>query len=153
MIKHALATLALTLSLASSAAKAQDFSAVYMLQMTLNDHGFDVGEPDGLLGPATGQAIAGFADEYGFPSEPNALISALVQRSVTNSIKITREANLTDVDLAEVEKNVGALLRDPSSVQVRNVRIAESPEGRFYCGEVNGKNAYGGYGRGIAFGT
>lgn len=125
--------------------KAQDRSAIYMLQGTLNQHGFVVGKPDGLIGPKTNNAIADFANKYKLPSEPNALLSALVSRSMSHSLAITREANISDTELEKIKLEVGALLKDPGSVQIRELRIAESPEGRFYCGEVNGKNAYGGY--------
>lgn len=37
-------------------------------------------------------------------------------------------------------------LRDPSSAQFRNVEKIDQPEGGVaVCGEINGKNAYGGY--------
>lgn len=36
-------------------------------------------------------------------------------------------------------------LRDPGSAQFRNVRVVPYQIGKVVCGEVNGKNAYGGY--------
>jgi hypothetical protein len=36
-------------------------------------------------------------------------------------------------------------LKDPSSAQFRNVRIADYQNKKVICGEVNGKNSYGGY--------
>ena len=36
-------------------------------------------------------------------------------------------------------------LRDPASAQFRNVRLVKFSGGQVVCGEVNGKNAYGGY--------
>lgn len=36
-------------------------------------------------------------------------------------------------------------LRDPSSAQLRNLRIERGEGGEALCGEINAKNAYGGY--------
>ena len=36
-------------------------------------------------------------------------------------------------------------LKDPASAQFRNVRLVEFSGGKVVCGEVNAKNAYGGY--------
>lgn len=41
--------------------------------------------------------------------------------------------------------SVANSLKDPSSAQFRNVRIASYKGGSVVCGEVNGKNSYGGY--------
>ena len=129
----------------ASPVKAIDRSALYMLQSTMKEHGFDSGKPDGLIGPATRGAIAGFAEKYDLPEDPDDMIRELVSRSMSHSYAITKEANLSEAKLQEIKEEVGALLKDPSSVQIRNVRIAEGPKGRFYCGEVNGKNAFGAY--------
>ena len=129
----------------ASASHAMDFVDVFMLQSTMAEHGFDSGEPDGRIGPATRRAIAGFSEKYDLPEDPDTLLEALVSRSIAHSIAITREVGISDSRLEEIKDGVAELLRDPSSVQIRDVRIVENPKGRFYCGEVNGKNAYGGY--------
>lgn len=47
---------------------------------------------------------------------------------------------------SQAEADVAAQLRDPSSAQFRAVEMIRQPDGRsVVCGEVNGKNAYGGY--------
>lgn len=44
------------------------------------------------------------------------------------------------------KKLVANRLRDPSSAQFRNVQVVKQQDGTSaVCGEVNGKNAYGGY--------
>lgn len=129
----------------ASPSHAIDRSALFMLQVTMADHGFDSGDPDGLMGPATRRALAGFADKYDLPEDPDAMLRALTSRSISHSLAITREEGLSDSQLEEIRGGVAEELRDPSSVQIRDVRIAEDPDGRFYCGEVNGKNAYGAY--------
>lgn len=66
-----------------------------------------------------------------------------------------RELNIALLDMgfeadggmqAQAEAYVAAQLRDPSSAQFRAIEVVEQPDGRsVVCGEVNGKNAYGGY--------
>ncbi len=43
------------------------------------------------------------------------------------------------------KKSLADTLKDPSSAQFRNVRFVEYLDGVVICGEVNGKNSYGGY--------
>lgn len=124
---------------------ANDHTALFMLQVTMAEHGFDSGDPDGLMGPATREAIAGFSEKYNLPDDPDAMIRELSYRSIRHSLAITEEAGLSDNKLEEIKNGVAETLRDPSSVQIKKVRIVEKPDGRFYCGEVNGKNAYGAY--------
>jgi hypothetical protein len=48
--------------------------------------------------------------------------------------------------ISDAEQKVASLLRDPSSAQFRNVRHRVSETGaNIVCGEVNAKNAFGGY--------
>lgn len=51
-----------------------------------------------------------------------------------------------DSELFEVGKKVVAnLMKDPSSVQFRNMKVVTRSKGTVVCGEVNGKNSYGAY--------
>lgn len=51
-----------------------------------------------------------------------------------------------DVDRSRFRGVVESRLKDPSSVQYRNDRIVRHADGRvFYCGEINARNALGGY--------
>ena len=130
---------------ASQPAKASSLDEAFWLQKTLQFHGFDVGRPDGKIGPQTRAAIGDFAEKYNFPSEPKELLQAIFSRSAQHSFNITREANLDDEVIQQITDTIAEKLRDPSSVQVRNIRLVQNDEGKFFCGEVNGKNAYGAY--------
>lgn len=135
----------LSLFLTSAPALAIDREALAMLQFTLKEHGFDAGKPDGLLGSKTRQAIAGFAKKYNLPEDPEAMLNGLISRSVSHSFKITSEINLTEESLEQIKRGVAQDLKDPSSAEIRDVKVVEGPGGRFLCGEVNGKNSYGAY--------
>ena len=53
---------------------------------------------------------------------------------------------LTDTRRAEIERIVAHDLRDPASAQFRNeYRLVSSDGDEAFCGEVNAKNAFGGY--------
>lgn len=57
---------------------------------------------------------------------------------------------LTRSQVANVESVVSSTLRDPGSAQFRNIRLvtANRKDGgaeQWVCGEVNGKNGFGGY--------
>lgn len=59
----------------------------------------------------------------------------------------TRPVALTGADQSAVQSRVIDGLKDPSSAQLRNVKAFElsNGQGRAICGEVNGKNSFGGY--------
>lgn len=51
-----------------------------------------------------------------------------------------------DSTIKDAEQLAASELRDPSSAQFRNVeKIVQPDGGTGVCGEINGKNAYGGY--------
>jgi hypothetical protein len=53
---------------------------------------------------------------------------------------------LDDAALIEATKQaVADTLKDPSSAQFKNVIVFDGGKQRAVCGEVNGKNSYGGY--------
>jgi len=43
------------------------------------------------------------------------------------------------------KKAIADTLKDPASTQFRNVRLVQYLDGAVICGELNGKNSYGGY--------
>lgn len=47
--------------------------------------------------------------------------------------------------VADAKALAASQLRDPASAQFRNVKSVTNGAGRAVCGEINGKNAYGGY--------
>lgn len=50
-----------------------------------------------------------------------------------------------DEAIQAVKNTVANRMRDPDSTKFRNVRIKPFEGGKIACGEVNSKNAYGGY--------
>lgn len=58
-----------------------------------------------------------------------------------------RPSALTDIDRVAVKAGLVDGLKDPSAAQLRNVVAYDlsNGQGRAICGEVNGKNALGGY--------
>jgi hypothetical protein len=52
---------------------------------------------------------------------------------------------VTADELAAVRHAVADRLKDPDSAQIRNVMVSPDGENLTVCGEVNAKNAYGGY--------
>ena len=47
------------------------------------------------------------------------------------------------MDASQEAAKIG--LKDPTSAQFRNVRVLPHVSGKIVCGEINGKNSYGGY--------
>ena len=119
---------------------ALDFDEVFAMQMALEDHGFDPGEPDGQIGPATRRALEAFSAKYGSESDPESVYLFMYKQSLAARSPITNE-NVLEV----INRDVGNRLRDPSSVVIRNVYFVTKGTEEIVCGEVNGKNAYGGY--------
>lgn len=132
---------ALALScLGTSSAQALDKIQAYWLQHVLNDHGFYVGDPDGVIGPKSKEKILEFATVYGAPKAPELLFSWIIQQSAMSSETIEDEGILQ-----EIRAKVAEQLKDPASAQFRKIRLQKGPSGDFVCGEVNGKNSYGAY--------
>jgi peptidoglycan hydrolase-like protein with peptidoglycan-binding domain len=119
---------------------AMDAHTILMLQYVLNDHGFPVGEPDGAIGPATKRGLQEFSKAYGTGSEPQNVLEFIVSRNYATRKEIKGEAYLENL-----KEDVAQNLRDPSSVIIRNVFGVDDAGTEYVCGEVNGKNAYGGY--------
>jgi hypothetical protein len=66
------------------------------------------------------------------------------------AIAADQYAHVYDANKAElkaVTDNLGGKLKDPSSIQLRNVRVRVDPDRQLarVCGEFNAKNAMGGY--------
>lgn len=73
------------------------------------------------------------------PNEPVATPAARPQRPI-------EPLRLSPARLALYQRAVADQLRDPQAAQFRNVRAIRDQDGdEALCGEVNGKNAYGGY--------
>lgn len=133
----------------ASPSQALDRRTILTIQGELTLHGFDTGGYDGLVGPATREAMAGFSRKFGSPPDIDGILKFMMEKSYEARVPVVDEGFLE-----ELENAVGKNLRDPSSVQLRDVY--KIPRGNDFddgtknptylvCGEVNGKNAYGGY--------
>ena len=132
--------LLLITSLAPTKRLALDFLTVGYLQMALKSHGFDVGTPDGKIGPSTQNGLNSFAKKYGVQSDAQSVLTFIFQKNLASRRVIEDETRLEDI-----KARVAEGLRDPSSALIRNVFEVDNPDMTIICGEVNGKNAYGGY--------
>ena len=61
--------------------------------------------------------------------------------SLATFLKTNNEA----AAIKQAQRAVADSLKDPMSAQFRNVRMVPYGPGSVICGEVNGKNSYGGY--------
>ena len=132
--------LLLITSLAPTKGLALDLLTVGDLQMVLRSHGFDVGTIDGKIGPSTQNSLNSFAEKYAIRSDAQSVLIFIFQKNLASRRVIEDETRLEDIK-ARVAEN----LRDPSSALIRNVFEVDNPDMTIICGEVNGKNAYGGY--------
>ena len=64
----------------------------------------------------------------------------IIQKNLASRRIIEDEARLEDI-----KARVAEGLRDPSSALIRNAFEVDDTDNTIICGEVNGKNAYGGY--------
>ena len=65
--------------------------------------------------------------------------------SYATSVKAALENETPQQVMEKGKKAIADSLKDPSSAQFRNVRLVEYLDGVVVCGDVNGKNSYGGY--------
>jgi len=135
-----LAALGFILIFTASPIQALERFTLYMVQSTLKEHGYTLNEPDGLMGPATREALSRFSKAYGAPSDPDGAFKFMINLSVAARRPIIDEAVLEKIKIGVAEQ-----LRDPLSVMIRNVYRVTDGDNEKVCGEVNGKNAYGGY--------
>ena len=61
------------------------------------------------------------------------------------SKEIGEKVDDPDKTMEAAEELVKSKLKDPDSARFRNVRVTPYGSNHVVCGEVNGKNAYGGY--------
>ncbi|WP_442771935.1 hypothetical protein [Paenirhodobacter enshiensis] len=131
---------AFAVSAMSGAAFAADEVSFIVVQNTLVDHGYLEANPDRYESPQMTAAMEGFSKDYGGSPTVDGVLSTMMGLAMKNRTEVSDRSLL-----AKVEKAVGEQLRDPDSVKLRNVYIERSPRSELICGEVNGKNAYGGY--------
>lgn len=67
-------------------------------------------------------------------------------KNISENVKADIENGHSENEIIEKSKTIIAgMLRDPESAKFRNVRLVQYLDGAVVCGEVNGKNAFGGY--------
>jgi hypothetical protein len=60
--------------------------------------------------------------------------------------KVTASADLTPAQRATIEAAIRVRLKDPESARFGEFKAGRAEDGMTVCGQVNGKNSYGGYG-------
>jgi hypothetical protein len=87
----------------------------------------------------------------------NDAISTVRFESMTSTLEMSQsvakflQTGTSEQAVEDMKKSVARSLKDPTSAQFRNVRLVPYINGKVLCGEVNGKNSYGGYSGFTAF--
>lgn len=63
----------------------------------------------------------------------------------SKSVQAELATSMPEAVLEKSKNSIANTLKDPESAKFRNVRLVKYLEGSVICGEVNGKNSYGGY--------
>ncbi|NOR63269.1 MAG: hypothetical protein GQ535_12345 [Rhodobacteraceae bacterium] len=138
--------LLLSLSVFAVSASAQsDRATLIALQTKLYDLGYYQGEIDGLTGPATSRALAGYSTENGGSNTVAGVITTIIAQQPT-----TLKGIVTDAMKAAVRERFNEVLSDGESAKY--IFDFSYPAAQFeptseiaVCGRVNGKNQYGAY--------
>ena len=109
-------------------------------QFAAREHGYEIGKIGYKWYPKQKVAFMQFSEKYQSPTDPRKLFNWMVEQSILNSSEISDKKTLR-----WIKEGVSENMKDPTSVMIKNVRLMNGPRGKFYCGEVNGKNSYGGY--------
>lgn len=79
------------------------------------------------------------------PAEIRAHTAWLLEMmALTGGVFVRREGGRSGL-IADAKNALADKMRDPGSVQWRNVRVVDYDGGHLVCGEYNAKNAFGGY--------
>lgn len=138
----AISILSLVVMAAANVAHAEDSALIRQLQSDLKFVGYDIGEPDGVMGKKTKDAIADYKKKMGLSqgaSIATVLVSVqIASRDVYEINKSDKEAVVNDLDRR---------LKDPYSAHYywSNGWTKKNGGGTWVCGMVNAKNSYGGY--------
>ena len=82
---------------------------------------------------------------YPSPYENLRQISLSEVANYAKSVKIALISQRPEDVIEKGKQAVADTLKDPASATFRNVRLIKHSEGAVICGEINGKNSYGGY--------
>jgi hypothetical protein len=132
--------------LLSSPAIANDPVTIFEAQLVLNAHGYNVGDADGISGPATRAALQSFAAANDIEPTIMGLYSYALSQNLGQRQPVTDESFL-----ASIQERVAENLKNPSSAQFRGIysitgtSFVGDRETTLICGQVNGHNSYGGY--------
>ncbi len=85
------------------------------------------------------------AGVYQNPIENLRTISLNAVRGYGAETRPFLEKNGEEKTITAAQDSLRQTLKDPDSAKFQNVRIADYDGGKVVCGEVNGKNSYGGY--------
>lgn len=98
-----------------------------------------------VVAALSGCAINGGGANYVHPITNVRNISMSTVASYAQTVKLFLTTGTQEQAIEAAQKTVANSLKDPSGAQFRNVRLANYLDGNVICGEVNGKNSYGGY--------
>lgn len=82
---------------------------------------------------------------YRSPTDNLRDISISEAKAFAINTKRHLETNSPEAVMEQAKQALAGGLKDPASAQFRNVRLVSYNNGAVVCGEVNGKNSYGGY--------
>ena len=105
----------------------------------------------GVVVALSGCGVVGPAARY------HDAVSTVRYESMTLTLQMSQngakflQSGTSDQAIESAKKSVASSLKDPTSAQFRNVRLVPYVNGKVVCGEVNGKNSYGGYSGFTAF--
>lgn len=88
-----------------------------------------------------GGCASGSYDPFSVPRNSSLSVVA----SYASSVKRFLASGTPEDAIKKAQEAVANSLKDPGSAQFRNVRLKPYLDGQVVCGEVNGKNSYGGY--------
>ncbi len=136
-----LSTLSIILAFATIGYAQEDregiFAGQLMAQVKLKKLGYDVGKPDGKIGPKTLAAVKKDAEKHGYEPTISGFQDFYIERVIKGSKSVESE-EVKD----KAKKAIGDTLLDPYTAIYEDWRYL--PSGAI-CVDVNAKNAYGAY--------
>lgn len=90
-------------------------------------------------------AMTGCATKNYDPYQDIRFTSIDLAKMYTKDLREFLDINGVEKTLAEAQNAVRGYLKDPDSAKFQNMRIVDFNGGKAVCGNMNGKNSYGGY--------
>jgi hypothetical protein len=121
--------------------EAKDQMVVQILQQTLNEHGYDAGQPDGQIGPRTTSALDAYAEDRGIASDFESVIADMFQRN-----QGARRDIRQDFKLKAWKEEVASHIEGSDAVTIEGLyEITDHNGVDVVCGQYNAKNIHGSY--------